>query len=43
MINSVGTGFCGTFEKNRQVKGVKWGNIAQCHPKITYVDNRSST
>ena len=37
MINSVGTGFCGTFEKNRQVKGVKWRNIAQRHPKMTYV------
>ena len=37
MINSVGTGFCGTFEKNRQVKGVKWRNIAQCHPKTTAV------
>ena len=36
-LSIVGTGFCGTFEKNRQVKGVKWRNIAQRHPKMTYV------
>ena len=43
MINSVGTGFYGTFEKNLQVTGVKWRDIEQCHPKTTYVDKRSST
>lgn len=33
MINSVGTGFYGTFEKNLQVTGVKWRDIERNHPR----------